>query len=403
MNYRDRFPIFDNNKSLVYLDSAATAQKPKEVLSAVYNYNVHSNANPGRGSYSLGMMAESEVEKVRVKVKNYLHGINGEEVIFVKSATEGLNNLANSIDRMGFGEGDEILVGISSHHSNIIPWQELVRRNGGKLDYFYVDKDGNIDLEEIRDKVNSSTKVVAFSHGVNTTGIIHNPKEIIDIVREKSTAYVILDIVQTIGEGLVDLNEIKADAYVFSGHKMFGPMGSGGVILSKELLEKLPPFLYGGDMIEFVGEVENTYKEGFQRFEGGTQNVEGIVGLGAAIDFIEEIGPENIKKHKKKLHDYALSLLLKKKWVEIYHPEGNKTGVIAFNVKGVHSHDVSQILDLNDVCIRTGHHCTQPLMKHLGIPSCCRISFSVYNTKKDVDRLVRALEKVASLFLEEAS
>lgn len=398
-DYRKMFPIFENNRDLVYLDSAATTQKPKEVLDAVYRYNVYNNANPGRGSYSLGMMAENEVERVRARLKEFLHAVSGEEVVFVKSATEGINHLANSFERMGFDVGDEILVGISSHHSNIVPWQELAKRKNGILRYFNIDSEGNLDMEEIESKVNSKTKIVTFSHGVNATGVIHNPRLISEVVRRKSNAHIILDIAQTIGEGLVDVNEIGADAYVFSGHKMFSPMGVGGVILSKELLNTLPPFLYGGDMIEYVEGESSSYREGYQRFEGGTHNVEGIVGLGAAIDFMEGIGLSNIREHKKELHDYAVERLAEKCWIEVYHTKGEKAAVVAFNVKGVHPHDVSQILDLENVCIRTGHHCAQPLMRHLGIPSCCRISFSIYNTKGDIDRLMKALEKVYNLFL----
>ncbi len=398
-DYRGEFPIFENNKDLVYLDSAATTQKPREVLDAVYRYNIYSNANPGRGSYSLGVMAESEVERVRARVKEFLHAVEGEEVIFVKSATEGINHLVNSFERMGFEEGDEVLVGISSHHSNIVPWQELVKRTNGRLKYFHIDSDGRLDREEIEEKVSERTKIVTFSHGVNATGIIHDPHLVTEVVRRKSDAYVILDVAQTIGEGLVDVNEIDADAFVFSGHKMFSPMGIGGVVLSKELLEKLPPFLYGGDMIEFVEEESSTYREGYEKFEGGTHNVEGIVGLGAAMDFMERIGVERIREQKVELHDYAVKKLRDKCWIDLYHTSGNKAGVLAFNVKGVHPHDVSQILDLENVCIRTGHHCAQPLMKHLGIPSCCRISFSIYNTKKDIDKLAVALQKVADLFL----
>ena len=397
--YRMEFPIFENNEKLVYLDSAATTQKPKQVLDAVYRYNVQSNANPGRGSYSLGVMAENEVERVRARLKEFLHAVNGEEVVFVKSATEGINHLANSIERLGIDEGDEILVGISSHHSNIVPWQELAKRCSGKLRYFHMDRDGNLDIDEIENLVNEKTKVVAFSHGVNATGIIHNPKAISEVVRRKSEALIIMDIVQTIGEGLVDVNEIDADAYVFSGHKMFAPMGTGGVVLKKDLLETLPPFLYGGDMIEFVESESSSFREGYEKFEGGTLNVEGIVGLGAAIDFIEGIGTEKIRGVKKDLHDYVVEKFKERCWIEMYHDKGEKTGVVAFNVKGVHPHDVSQILDLESVCIRTGHHCAQPLMKHLGIPSCCRVSFSIYNTKADVDRLLGALHKVESLFL----
>lgn len=398
MNYKELFPIFENNKELVYLDTAATSQKPKSVLEAVWNYNINYNANPNRGGYKLGVKSTNLFLGGKKKVADFINA-QSDEIIFTKGATESLNLLAYSYGLNELKEGDEILVGISSHHSNLVPWQEVSKKLRCKLKYIVLKADGDLDLEDLSEKLNENTKLVTISHGVNTTGVIHPIKDVVSLVREKTEAKIILDAAQTISHIKLDVKELDIDFLVFSGHKMFGPMGIGGLYAKKEMIEKMKPFLFGGDMIEFVEKENSTYRTDFQKFEGGTQNVEGVVGLSAAIDFIEEIGLGNIHSYEDEILNYATEKLKGLEGIKLYcDTVSHKTPVIAFNVEGVHPHDVAQVLDLKNVAIRTGHHCTQPLMKYLEVPSCCRASFSIYNTFEDIDKLVEGLEKVISYF-----
>lgn len=398
MNYKELFPIFKNNKELVYLDTAATSQKPKSVLEAVWNYNVNHNANPNRGGYKLGVKSTNLFLEGKKKVADFINA-QSDEIVFTKGATESLNLLAYSYGLNELKEGDEILVGITSHHSNLVPWQEVSKKTGCKLKYIHLKDDGDLDLEDLSQKLNRNTKLVTISHGVNTTGVIHPVKSLVSLVREKTEAKIILDVAQTISHIKLDVKELDIDFAVFSGHKMFGPMGIGGLYAKKEIIEKMEPFLFGGDMIEFVEKEDSTYRTDFQKFEGGTQNIEGVVGLSAAIDFIEEIGMGKIHCYENEILNYATEKLKGLEGVKLYCDAApHKTPVIAFNIEGVHPHDVAQVLDLQNVAIRTGHHCTQPLMKYLEIPSCCRVSFSIYNTFEDIDKLVESLEKVISYF-----
>lgn len=396
--YKNEFPIFENNKELVYLDSAATTQKPKDVLDAIYNYNIYNNASPNRGSYKLSLEATNLYKESKKTVADFI-GAKTDEIIYTKSATESLN-LISYVLESEFETGDEILVGISSHHSNLVPWQELSKRKKLTLKYIYLDENGNFDLDDLKNKLSENTKLITFSYAVNATGVIHDVEKIIKIIKSyNNNIKIVVDGAQIVLHKKIDVKKLDIDFFVFSAHKMFGPIGIGVLYMKNDLIKKLPPFLYGGDMIEYVEETNTTYKENYEKYEGGTQSVELAVGLSAAIKFINKIGIENIEKYEKELHDYLLEKLNELDFVEIYFKnQKNKTPVVAFNVKNVHSHDVNQILDINNVAIRTGHHCTQPLMKYLNIPSCCRVSLSIYNTKNDIDKLVKSLYKVKEIF-----
>ncbi|TDT69882.1 cysteine desulfurase/selenocysteine lyase [Hypnocyclicus thermotrophus] len=396
--HKNKFPIFENNRELVYLDSAATTQKPKEVLDAMYNYNIYNNASPNRGSYKLSLEATNLYKESKKNVATFI-GAESEEIIYTKSATESLNLISYVLEKE-LKKNDEILVGISSHHSNLVPWQELAKRKNIVLKYIYLDKNGEFDLSDLKNKLSNNTRLVTFSYAVNTTGVVHDVKKIINLIKTFNTNIkIIVDGAQIVLHKNIDVKKLDIDFFVFSAHKMFGPIGIGVLYIKKELIEKLPPFLYGGDMIEFVEETKSIYKNNYEKYEGGTQSVELAVGLSAAIEFINKIGIKKIETYEKELHDYLLSKLKELDFIEIYFEnQKNKTPVIAFNVKNVHSHDVSQILDMNNIAIRTGHHCTQPLMKYLNIPSCCRVSLSIYNTENDINKLIKSLYKVKEIF-----
>lgn len=397
MDYKKLFPIFEEHKELAYLDSAATNQKPEKVIQAIDRYNRKFNASPNRGSYGISVEATCLYNQAKGNVANFI-GAMSNEIVFVKSSTEGLNLLANSF-KYDLKNGDNVLIGITSHHSNIVPWQEIKKEKGIELRYIYLDKNGEFDYEDLKSKLDENTKVVSFSHGVNATGILHDAKKVVEIVRKNSKAKIILDACQSVAHKKIDVKTLDVDYLVFSAHKIFGPVGIGVVYMKEELLEVTHPLLFGGDMIEFVEEQETTYRSGTQKFEGGTQSVEAAVGLHAAIDFVNEIGLENIKKVEEELLEYGIKELKKLDFIKLYHYEEiKKTPAIAFNVEGVHPHDVSQFCDDHKVAIRTGHHCAQPLMKYMGIPSCCRASFSIYNTKEDIDKLIGALIEVNKTF-----
>lgn len=397
MDYKSLFPIFEEHKELAYLDSAATNQKPEKVIKAIDEYNRKFNASPNRGSYGISVEATCLYNQAKGNVAKFINAMST-EIVFVKSSTEGLNLLANSF-RQDLKKGENVLIGITSHHSNIVPWQQIKLEKEIEVRYIYLDEKGEFDYKDLESKLDENTRVVSFSHGVNATGILHNAKKVVEIVRKKSTAKIILDACQSVAHEKVDVKSLDVDYLVFSAHKIFGPVGIGVVYMKEELIDSTHPLLFGGDMIEFVEEQEVIFRKGTQKFEGGTQSVEAAVGLDAAIDFVNEIGLDNIKKIELDLLNYAIENLKKLDFIKLYHYEGiEKTPAIAFNVEGVHPHDVSQFCDFHNVAIRTGHHCAQPLMKYMGIPSCCRASFSIYNKKEDIDKLVEALIEVNKTF-----
>ena len=399
MNIKKDFPILQNN--ITYLDSGATTQKPIQVIKAIQEFYEKYNANPHRGAYSLSIKATEIYEETRTKIAKFINAEKREQIIFSKNATESLNLLAYSYGLDNLKKDDEVVISIMEHHSNLVPWQEVCKKTGSKLKYMYINDNYEISDEEIENKITEKTKIVGITHISNVLGTINNLKKIIECAH-KVGAIVIVDASQSIPHMKIDVQELDADFLVFSGHKMLAPLGVGVLYGKKELLEKMNPFLRGGDMIEYVYEQETTYAPLPNKFEAGTQNVEGIIGLGAAIDYIEGIGYEKIHKIEKEVTNYAIEELKKLDYVELYiTPELEKhSSVISFNIKGIHPHDVASILDTEGVCIRSGNHCAQPLMRFLEIDSTCRASFYIYNTKEDVDKLIKAIEKVHNMFIK---
>ena len=392
------FPIFEN-KNIAYLDSGATTQKPRYVLDKINEYYEKSNANPHRGAYSLSVEATELYEGARAKIANFINAKYPEEIIFSKNASESLNLVAYSYGLDNLSEGDEVVLSIMEHHSNLVPWQMVTKKTKSTLKYMYINKDFELSKEEIESKITDKTKIVAITQVSNVLGTINNVKEIIKYAHKKG-AKVLVDASQSIPHMKVDVRDLDADFLAFSGHKMLAPLGIGVLYGKREILNKMNPFLMGGDMIEYVYEQNTTFAPLPNKFEAGTQNVEGVVGLSAAIDYIEKIGYEEIDKIEKEVVSYAIDELSKLDFLTIYMSPNreNHSSVISFNINGVHPHDVASILDSENVCVRSGNHCAQPLMRFLGIDSTCRASFYFYNTKEDVDRLVKALNKAYNMF-----
>ena len=398
MNFKDEFPILQERK-ISYLDSGATTQKPQCVIDAIESYYKECNANPHRGAYSLSIEATEKYESTREKIAKFINARNREEIIFSKNATESLNLIAYSYGLDNLKKDDEVVLSIMEHHSNLVPWQYVTKKTNSKLKFMYINKDYELSKEEIESKITDKTKVVGITHVSNVLGTINDVKEIIRYAHKKG-AVVIVDASQSIPHMKIDVQDLDADFLVFSGHKMFAPLGIGVLYGKKELLNKMTPFLMGGDMIEYVYEQNTTFAPLPNKFEAGTQNVEGVIGLGAAIDYIEKIGYKEIRNVEEAITKYAVNELSKLDFLELYitpHLENHST-VISFNIKGVHPHDVASILDSNGVCVRSGNHCAQPLLRYLGMDSTCRASFSIYNTKEDVDNLVEALKKAYKMF-----
>lgn len=398
MDYKKDFPIF-KNRDIVYLDSAATTQKPKYVIDKVNEFYETLNANPHRGAYSLSMDATEAYESTREKISKFIGARYKEEIIFTKNASEALNLIAYSYGLENLLPDDEVVLSIMEHHSNLVPWQYVTRKTGSKLNYMYINKNYELDDCEIKNKITNKTKIVAITHISNVLGTVNKVKEIIKYAH-KMGAIVVVDGSQSIPHMKIDVQDLNADFFVFSGHKMFAPLGIGVMYGKREILNKMQPFLMGGDMIEYVYEQKTTFAPLPNKFEAGTQNVEGVVGLGAAIDYIESIGYDKINKIEQELYNKAICELKKLDFIELYIP-GNKenhSSVISFNVKGVHPHDVASILDSYGVCVRSGNHCAQPLLRYMGIDSTCRMSFSIYNTEDDILRLVISLKKAYNMF-----
>lgn len=392
------FPLLEN-RDITYLDSGATTQKPIQVINAVDEFYKKYNANPHRGAYTLSMEATEVYENTRTKIASFINAKHREEIIFSKNATESLNLIAYSYGMDNLKEDDEIVISIMEHHSNLVPWQKVAKHTGAKLNYMYINEDFEISDEEIESKITDKTKIVGITHVSNVLGTINNIEKIIKYAHKKG-AVVVVDASQSIPHMKIDVQALDADFLVFSGHKMLAPLGIGVLYGKREILNKMNPFIMGGDMIEYVYEQETTFAPLPNKFEAGTQNVEGVIGLGAAIDYIENIGYENIQKIEEEVTKYAREELSKLDYLTLYLTpnEENHSSVISFNINGVHPHDVASILDSANVCVRSGNHCAQPLMRFLGIDSTCRASFYFYNTKEDVDKLVEGLNKAYKMF-----
>ena len=397
-NIKKDFPLLEN-ENITYLDSGATTQKPIQVIKAVEEFYQKYNANPHRGAYSLSVEATEQYENTRTKIAKFINAKHREEIIFSKNATESLNLIAYSYGLDNLKKDDEVVISIMEHHSNLVPWQKMTKQTGSKLKYMYINENYQITDEEIESKITDKTKIVGITHVSNVLGTINNVKKIIKYAHKKG-AIVIVDASQSIPHMKIDVQDLDADFLVFSGHKMLAPLGIGVLYGKREILNKMTPFLTGGDMIEYVYEQDTTFAPLPNKFEAGTQNVEGVIGLGAAIDYIENLGYDKIQEIEHEVISYARQELSKLDYLTLYTTpnEENHSSVISFNIKGVHPHDVASILDSEGVCVRSGNHCAQPLMRFLGIDSTCRASFYIYNTKEDVDKLVKALDKAYNMF-----
>ena len=399
VKFKADFPLLGKpmgNNPLVYLDNGATTQKPREVIKAITEYYDSFNANPHRGAYELSIKATDIYENARIKTQKFINSKYSHEIIFTKNATESLNLVAYSYGLSHVESGDEVLIAISEHHSNLVPWQYVCQMKGATLKYIYLEEDHNLSQRDIEEKITEKTKVVAVAQVSNVLGLINPVKEIIERAH-KAGAVVVVDGSQSVPHMAVDVQELDADFFVFSGHKMLSPMGIGVLYGKEELLNDMPPFLMGGDMIDYVEEQHTDYAPLPAKFEAGTQNVGGAAGLSAAIDYLNRVGFEYIEKQEKELTEYAISRMKEMDYIELYGCDStrdNKTGIVTFNVKDVHPHDVSTIMDAHGVAIRAGHHCAQPLMIYLKQNATCRASFYFYNSKEDVDKFIEALSKV---------
>lgn len=398
-NYKEEFPLLQQKirgRQIAYLDNGATTQKPEEVIRAVCGYYGGCNANPHRGAYELSVRATDIYENARARVQKFINARHSREIIFTKNATESLNLIACSYGMSNIGAGDEVVIAISEHHSNLVPWQRVCRQKGAVLKYIYLEKDGNLSREDIETKITEKTKLVAVAQISNVLGLINPVREIADKAHSAG-AVLVVDGSQSAPHMKVDVQAMGADFFVFSGHKLLSPMGIGVLYGREELLDEMPPFLLGGDMIDYVEEQETAFAPLPAKFEAGTQNVGGAAGLTAAMDYLEQVGFDYVEAVEKELTAYALPRLKEMPYIELYGCDSardNKTGIITFNVKDVHAHDVATILDAQGVAVRAGHHCAQPLLKYLGQNAACRASFYFYNTKEDVDCWLAALSGV---------
>lgn len=399
---RRQFPILDqevNGHPLVYLDSAATSQKPLRVIEAVNQYYREYNSNVHRGVHTLGTKATDHYEGAREKVRKFIGAESTEEIIFTKGTTAGLNLVARSFGDAQVQEGDEIVITYMEHHSNLIPWQQLAKRKGAVLKYVPMQKNGTLRLEDVEKTVTERTKIVAAALVSNVLGTINPVKEMAKIAHSRG-AYMVVDAAQGAPHMKVDVRDLDCDFLAFSGHKMCGPTGIGVLYGKKALLEEMEPLEYGGEMIDFVGLYDSTWKELPWKFEGGTPIIAGAIGLGEAIDFLEEIGLDEITAHEQDLSAYCLAQLSELEGITVYGPESadERAGLVTFNLENVHPHDAATILDAEGIAIRAGHHCAQPLMKWLDVTATARASFYLYNTKEDIDKLVAGIVKAKEYF-----
>jgi len=400
---REEFPILGrkiNGHDLVYLDNAATSQKPQVVIDAISDFYKNHNANIHRGVHTLSEEAGNMYDEARAKVARFINAQRPEEIIFVRNATEALNLVAMTWGRANIKTGDEILVSEMEHHSNMVPWQILAKEVGAIVKYIPFDENGELQISNFKLLISKRTKVVSVVHASNSLGTINPVKEIAKLAHDAG-ALVVVDAAQSVPHLKVDVQSLGADFLAFSGHKMLGPLGIGVLYGKYELLESMPPFLAGGGMIRKVTLSESSWDDLPGKFEAGTPNVADAVGLGAAIDYLESLGMENVRSHEIELTSYALERLASVDGLCIYGPKEvvKRGGVVAFTLNGAHPHDIASILDGEGVAVRSGHHCTMPVHLKLGIPASTRASFYLYNTKEEIDRLVEGLEKSKRILL----
>ncbi|OJG91697.1 SufS family cysteine desulfurase [Enterococcus silesiacus] len=388
-----------NDEPLVYLDNAATTQKPKVVLDKLTYYYEHDNANVHRGVHTLAERATKEYEEAREKVRAFINAKETAETLFTRGTTTSLNWVAKSYGDLAVEVGDEIVISYMEHHSNIIPWQQLAERKGATLKYIEITADGFLDMESAKQQITDKTKIVSIAHVSNVLGVINPVTELAELAHSHG-AVLVVDGAQAVPHMPVDVQAIDADFYAFSGHKMCGPTGIGVLYGKRELLDQMEPVEFGGEMIDFVNLYDSTWKELPWKFEAGTPNIAGAIALGAAIDFLTEIGLEEIHQHEAELVAYVLPKLLAIEGLTVYGPQdpAHHTGVLAFNLDGLHPHDTATALDMEGLAVRAGHHCAQPLLKYLNVPATARASFYLYNTKADADRLIEAILATKEFF-----
>lgn len=397
--YKGDFPLLVNDPALTFLDSAATSQRPKVVLDAQRGFYEHLNSNPLRGLYKLSVEATAAIERVRAKTATFIGADDPDEVVFTRNASESLNILAKSLGGNILQEGDEVVISIMEHHSNLIPWQQICRETGAKLVYMRPDEESVITQEEIQSKITARARIVSVTQVSNVLGVENPIRAIADRAHEVG-AFCIVDGAQSAPHMPVDVKALGCDAFVFSAHKLFGPMGIGVLWARRDILEAMPPFLTGGEMIDWVTETDAGWAAIPQKFEAGTQDAAGIAGLGAAIDYIEGIGHDALVSRERALVAETARRLSEMPFIRMFGPSDpdRHIAVVSFNICGVHPHDVASVLDAHDIAIRAGHHCAQPLLTWMGIESCCRASVAVYNDRHDIDRLVDGVQRVWEMF-----
>lgn len=397
---RQDFPILHqqiNGKPLIYLDNAATAQKPQAVLDAISQYYQQDNANIHRGVHTLSMRATSAYEQTRVKVQKFINAQRPEEIVFVRGATEGINLIAQAYGRNVLSEGDEILISTMEHHSNIVPWQILCEQTGAKLRIIPINDKGEINVSEYENTFGSRTQIVAITHVSNALGTINPLKEMIEIAH-RYNALVLVDGAQAVPHMRVDVRDLNADFYVLSSHKMFGPTGVGVLYGRFELLDKIPPYQGGGEMIKSVTFDKTSYNDVPYKFEAGTPNIAGVIGLGAAIDYLTNIGMDKITAYEHELLTYATEKLSSLPEIRMIGTAKEKAAVLSFVVEGIHPHDVGTILDQQGIAVRTGHHCAQPVMERFDVVATVRASLAMYNTREEIDALIDGLKNAIEVF-----
>lgn len=399
---RRDFPILDqivNDEPLVYLDNAATTQKPQAVLTALNDYYHHDNANVHRGVHTLAERATAAYEAAREKVRSFVNAKETAEILFTRGTTTSLNWVAQSFGEAFIEAGDEIVISYMEHHANIIPWQQLAQRKNAKLVYVDITPDGHLDMNDAKEKIGAKTKIVSIAQVSNVLGGV-NPIAELTALAHAANAVMVVDGAQAVPHMPVDVQALDCDFYAFSGHKMCGPTGIGVLYGKRQWLEQMEPVEFGGEMIDFVNLYDSTWKELPWKFEAGTPNIAGAIGLGAAIDYLSALGMDNIHQYERDLVNYVLPKLTAIEGLTVYGPQNpaEHTGVVAFNLDGIHPHDVATALDMEGVAVRAGHHCAQPLLQHLQVPATARASFYFYNTKEDADRLVAAILATKEFF-----
>jgi cysteine desulfurase/selenocysteine lyase len=397
---REDFPILKkkvHDKNLVYLDNAATTQKPTYVIDRIYEYYTTMNANIHRGVHALSQEATEAFEGARIQIKQFINALGKNEIVFTRGTTESINLVASSYGRANIKEGDEIIISQMEHHSNIVPWQLLCKERNAKLRIIPINDDGELIYEEFEKLVNEKTKFVSIVYVSNSLGTVNDVKRIINYAHQFKIP-VLVDAAQALNHIHVDVQELDCDFLAFSGHKIYGPTGIGALYGKVELLDAMPPYQGGGDMISKVTFEETTYNELPHKFEAGTPDIAGAIGLGAAIEYISKIGIDNIKEHESSLLEYATKQIEEVPGLRIIGRAKEKTSVLSFVLENIHPHDIGTFLDFEGVAIRTGHHCTQPVMQRFHIPATSRASFAMYNTKEEVDVLVNGLKKIIEVF-----